>query len=59
MRFSYTHEYKNVPRRTSKMRQTPNSIKFEICTFLKLTTPIATTVTLMIAKNSSLAVTKC
>ncbi|GAB6417398.1 hypothetical protein bcgnr5390_42180 [Bacillus luti] len=33
------------------MRQTPNSIKFEICTFLKLTTPIATIVTLMIAKK--------
>ena len=36
------------------MRQTPNSIKFEICTFLKLTTPIATIVTLMIAKRAHL-----
>lgn len=51
MRFSYTHEYKKAPRRTSKTKQTLNSIKFEICNFFKLITPIAMTVIFMIAKK--------
>ena len=34
-----------------KLRQTHNNIKFEICNFLKLITPIAMTVIFMIAKK--------